>query len=84
MYQHTSYWNKAIIKFIIIQENKSRNNMNSKMLFQNSQTFFISGLLSILIGLILINLDFNFLDYSLVGIGIVLLVLGLSETIKPF
>lgn len=58
--------------------------MNSKMLFQNSQTFFISGLLSILIGLILINLDFNFLDYSLVGIGIVLLVLGLSETIKPF
>ena len=58
--------------------------MNSKMLFQNSKTFFILGLLSILIGLILINLDFNFLDYSLVGIGIVLLVLGLSETIKPF
>lgn len=58
--------------------------MNSKMLFQNSKTFFISGLLTILIGLILINLDFNFLDYSLVGIGIVLLVLGLSEAIKPF
>ena len=58
--------------------------MNSKMLFQNSRTFFILGLLSILIGLILINLDFNFLDYSLIGIGIVLLILGLSETIKPF
>jgi uncharacterized membrane protein HdeD (DUF308 family) len=57
--------------------------MNSKMLFENSRTFYILGLLSILIGLILINLDFNFLDYSLLGIGIVLLVLGLNETIKP-
>ena len=57
--------------------------MNSKMLFENSKTFYILGLLSILIGLILINLDFNFLDYSLVGIGILLIVLGLNETIKP-
>jgi hypothetical protein len=48
--------------------------MNSKMLFENSETFYIFGLLSILIGLILINLDFNFLDYFLLGIGIVLLV----------
>jgi uncharacterized membrane protein HdeD (DUF308 family) len=56
--------------------------MNSKMLFENSKTFYLLGLLSILIGLILINLDFNFLDYSL--LGIVLLVLGLNETIKPF
>ena len=58
--------------------------MNSKMLFENSKTFYISGLLLILIGLILINIDFNFLDYSLLGVGIVLLVLGLNETIKPF
>lgn len=58
--------------------------MNSKMLLENSKTFYISGLLFILIGLILISLDFNFLDYSLLGIGIVLLVLGLNETIKPF
>jgi uncharacterized membrane protein HdeD (DUF308 family) len=57
--------------------------MNSKMLFENSRTFYILGLLSILIGLILVNLDFNILDYSLLGIGIVLLVLGLNETIKP-
>ena len=58
--------------------------MNSKMLFENSKTFYISGLLLILIGLILINTDFNFLDYSLLGIGIVLLVLGINETIRPF
>ena len=52
------------------------------MLLENSRTFYILGLLSILIGLILINIDFNFLDYSLLGIGILLLVLGLSETYK--
>jgi len=57
--------------------------MNPKILFENSKTFYILGLLSILIGLILINIDFNFLDYSLLGIGIVLLILGLNETIKP-
>ncbi len=84
MYQHISHWNKANHTIYNNSGNNSRNNMNSKMLFQNSKTFFISGLLTILIGLILINLDFNFLEYSLVGIGIVLLVLGLSEAIKPF
>ena len=57
--------------------------MNLKILFKNSETFYILGLLFILSGLLLINLDFNFLDYSLLGIGIVLLVLGLNETIKP-
>jgi uncharacterized membrane protein HdeD (DUF308 family) len=57
--------------------------MNSKMLFENSKTFYILGLLFILIGLILINLDFNLLDHSLLEIGIVLLVLGLNEAIKP-
>jgi uncharacterized membrane protein HdeD (DUF308 family) len=58
--------------------------MNSKMLFENSKTFYILGLLSILIGLILINLDFNLLDHSLLEIGIVLLVLGLNEAIKTY
>ena len=54
------------------------------MLFENSKTFYILGLLSILIGLILINLDFNLLDHSLLEIGIVLLVLGLNEAIKTY
>lgn len=58
--------------------------MNSKMLYENSRTYYFLGLLSILIGLILINFDFNILDYTLFGIGIVLLVLGLTETLKPF
>jgi hypothetical protein len=57
--------------------------MNSKKLFGTSNTLYLIGLIFILIGLILINVDFNFLDYSLVGIGIVILVLGLSEALKP-
>ncbi len=57
--------------------------MNVKMLLENSRTFYILGFIFILIGLILINLDFDILDYSLLGIGVVLLVLGLNESIKP-
>lgn len=53
------------------------------MLLENSRTFYILGFIFILIGLILINLDFDILDYSLLGIGVVLLVLGLNESIKP-
>jgi hypothetical protein len=56
--------------------------MNSKKSFENSYIFYLVGLIFILVGLILINLDFNFLDYSLVGIGILIIVLGLNETIK--
>jgi hypothetical protein len=57
--------------------------MNLKKSFGNSNTFYLLGLIFILIGLILINVDFNFLDYSLLGIGIVILVLGLNEALKP-
>ena len=57
--------------------------MNLKKSFGNSNTFYLLGLIFILIGLILINVDFNFLDYSLLGIGIVILVRGLNEALKP-
>jgi uncharacterized membrane protein HdeD (DUF308 family) len=58
--------------------------MNSKISFGTPSILYILGLLLILIGLILINVDFNYLDYSMLGIGIVLLVLGINEAIKPF
>jgi hypothetical protein len=54
--------------------------MDPKKSFENSNIFYLVGFLFILIGLIFINVDFNFLDYSLVGI--LLVVLGLNETIK--
>jgi len=56
--------------------------MKSEKYLENSKRFYIIGLLFILVGLILINIDFIDLDYSIIGIGIILLVLGANETIK--
>lgn len=56
--------------------------MKSEKYLENSKKLYVIGLIFILIGLILININFNVLDYSVIGIGIILLVLGLNETIK--
>jgi uncharacterized membrane protein HdeD (DUF308 family) len=56
--------------------------MKSGKYTENSIKFYFIGLLLILVGLILINIKFSILDYSLIGIGIVLLILGIDETIK--
>ena len=56
--------------------------MKSEKYLENSKRFYVIGLLLILFGLILINIEFNDLDYSIIGIGIILLVLGVNETIK--
>ena len=56
--------------------------MKSEKYLENSKKLYVIGLLFILFGLILININFNVLDYSVIGIGIILLVLGLNETIK--
>ena len=56
--------------------------MKSEKYLENSKRFYIIGLLFILVGLILINIDFIDLDYSIIGIGIILLVLRVNETIK--
>jgi len=57
-------------------------NMKSGKYTENSIKFYIIGLVFVLVGLILINIDFSILDYSLIGIGIVLLILGIDETLK--
>ena len=54
--------------------------MKSEKYLENSKKLYVIGLLFILFGLIVININFNVLDYSV--IGIILLVLGLNETIK--
>ena len=56
--------------------------MKSKKYLQNSKRLYSIGLLFIIVGCFLLYLNFNDLDYSIVGIGIVLLVLGINETIK--
>jgi len=49
---------------------------------ENSIRFYIIGLLFIIVGLILINMNYNTLDYSIIAIGILLLILGINETLK--
>lgn len=56
--------------------------MKSKKLTKNSTQFYLIGLLLILMGLILVNLDYNILEYSIIGIGILLLILRLNKTVK--
>jgi uncharacterized membrane protein HdeD (DUF308 family) len=57
-------------------------NMKPRRYLENSKRFYVIGFILILIGLILIYMDYNKLDYSVIGIGILLLVLGINETIK--
>ncbi len=56
--------------------------MKSEKYLGNSKRFYVIGLLFFLFGLILIDIEFSDLDYSIIGIGIILLVLGVNETIK--
>ena len=56
--------------------------MKSGKYTENSMKFYIIGLMFVLVGLILLNIKFSIFDYSLIGIGIVLLILGIDETIK--
>lgn len=56
--------------------------MESARYLQNSKNYYISGLLFILVGFILTNVHFSLLDYPVIGIGVILMILGLNETIK--
>jgi uncharacterized membrane protein HdeD (DUF308 family) len=56
--------------------------MKSGRYTENSIRFYIIGLLFIIVGLILINMNYNTLDYSIIAIGILLLILGINETLK--
>jgi len=54
--------------------------MKSGKYTEKSIRFYIIGLLFIIVGLILINMNYNTLDYSI--IAILLLILGINETLK--
>lgn len=56
--------------------------MKSEKLTKNSIQFYLIMLLLILVGIILVNLDYNILEYSIIGIGVLLLILRLNETVK--
>ncbi len=56
--------------------------MKSKVITENSKGYYLIGLILILVGLLAINVDYNYLDYSIIGIGVLLVILGLNETLK--
>jgi uncharacterized membrane protein HdeD (DUF308 family) len=56
--------------------------MKSEKFTKNSLRYYFIGVLLILIGIIFIYMDYNPLDYSIIGIGVLFLVFGLNETMK--
>jgi uncharacterized membrane protein HdeD (DUF308 family) len=56
--------------------------MKSEKFTKNSLRYYFMGSLLILIGVIFIYMDYNPLDYLIIGIGVLFLVFGLNETIK--
>jgi len=56
--------------------------MKSGKYTKKSIKYYFIGFLLILIGVILIYMDYNTLYYSIIGIGLLFLVFGINETIK--
>jgi uncharacterized membrane protein HdeD (DUF308 family) len=56
--------------------------MKSEKFTKNSLRYYFIGFLLILIGVVLIYMDYNTLFYSIIGIGALFVIFGLNETIK--
>jgi uncharacterized membrane protein HdeD (DUF308 family) len=56
--------------------------MKSEKFTKKSIRYYFMGFLLILIGVILIYINYNTLYYSIIGIGALFLIFGLNETIK--
>jgi len=52
--------------------------MKSRKYTENFIRFYIIGVLFIIVGIILINMEYNTLYYSLIAIGILFLILGIN------
>ena len=50
---------------------------------ETSIIFYVSGLLFILIGLILMYMGYSIWDYEVIAIGVVFLLLGIDASRKP-
>jgi uncharacterized membrane protein HdeD (DUF308 family) len=57
-------------------------NMKYKNLIKNSRKFYLTGFILILCGCILIVINYYKVFYSLIGIGLLLIALGVNETLK--
>jgi uncharacterized membrane protein HdeD (DUF308 family) len=56
--------------------------MKSEKFTKKSIRYYFMGFLLILIGVVLIYMDYNTLYYSIIGIGALFVIFGLNETIK--
>jgi hypothetical protein len=55
--------------------------MKYRKLLKNSWKFYLTGFIFILCGLTLIDINYNKVFYSLIGIGVLLIALGVNETL---
>jgi hypothetical protein len=49
---------------------------------ENAKSFYLAGFLIILFGLIHIDTFYNIVDYSIIGVGLIVVCLGILETLK--
>lgn len=56
--------------------------MSADKYLGKSKWYYLTGALFIIVGLLSLMIYFSLLDYAIIGIGIVLVVLGVNETLK--
>jgi hypothetical protein len=49
---------------------------------ENAKSFYLAGFLIILFGLIHIDTFYNIVEYSIIGVGLIIVCLGILETLK--
>ena len=49
---------------------------------ENAKSFYLAGFLIILFGLIHNDTFYNIIDYSIIGVGLIIVCLGILETLK--
>ncbi len=56
--------------------------MNRTRFVENAKSFYLLGLLILLFGIIHIDTFYNFVDYLIIGLGLLIVSLGIIETLK--
>jgi hypothetical protein len=56
--------------------------MNRTRFVENAKSFYLLGLLILLFGIIHIDTFYNFVDYLIIGLGLLIVGLGIIETLK--
>ena len=54
--------------------------INKTRFVENAKSFYLLGLLILLFGIIHIDTFYNFVDYLIIGLGLLIVSLGIIET----